>query len=194
GADGARGDDTASLKMAVAHWLNERSPSPKPRFKPKTKARRGFYHEVTGELLCPSEYNWNDKVRIRDLHTSYLVTAYNWPRFLYKDGSYDPSDRQKGLFKSDLLMKAFKHIFTSPSSTSRESHSEESGNDSDGGEGAMLPDNEESEPPFKRFKPTDGGRTRSHVAALLGMKSVQPRAIAYIAVQLRFSLSSCRSW
>ncbi|KAN0091394.1 hypothetical protein V8E55_004960 [Tylopilus felleus] len=189
GADGARGDDTASLKIA---------PPPKPLFKPKTKAGHGFYHEVTGELLCPTEYNWNDKVtkrRIRNLHTSCLVTAYNWPGFLYKDGVYDPNDRQKGLFKGKLLMQAFKHIFTSPSSTSpHEMILEDNGDSGDGDEGAMLLDDGDSEPPSKRFKPTDGGRTRSHVAALLGMRSVQPRAIAYIAVQLRFALSNCRTW
>ena len=56
-------------------------------------------------------------------------------------------------------------------------------------------------------------RTRAHVAARIGMKSVSPRAIAYIAVQvwfpyfirdaawvliqvfkLRFALSSCGTW
>jgi len=108
---------------------------------------------------------------------------------------YDPNDHQKGLFKGELLMQAFKHIFTSPSSTSpHEMILEDNGDSGDGDEGAMLLDDGDSEPPFKRFKPTDGGRTRSHVAALLGMRSVQPRAIAYIAVQLRFALSNCRTW
>ncbi|KAN0091487.1 hypothetical protein V8E55_005053 [Tylopilus felleus] len=38
-------------------------------------------------------------------------------------------------------------------------------------------------------------RTCTHVAGLLGMKKVAPRAIAYVAVQqLQFALSSCSSW
>ena len=82
--------------------------------------------------------------------------------------------------------QAFKHIFTSPSSVSPDefgSDDEEESNDSDV---------DESESPCKRQKLMDAtnghGRTRSHVAELLGMKAVQPRAIAYIAVQVRGAL------
>ena len=39
-----------------------------------------------------------------------------------------------------------------------------------------------------RFK---GPRARSHIADLLRMRSVQPRAIAYIAAQVRVSLHLC---
>ena len=50
------------------------------------------------------------------------------------------------------------------------------------------------------FQPLNGSRrndrasTRGHVASLIGMRSVMPRAIAYAAVQLRFALSSVTSW
>ncbi|KAL4077784.1 hypothetical protein J3A83DRAFT_4055833, partial [Scleroderma citrinum] len=33
-----------------------------------------------------------------------------------------------------------------------------------------------------------------HIAALLGMKSIEPHVIAYTAVQLHFALSSCNAW
>ena len=73
-------------------------------------------------------------------------------------------------------------------------------------------DQEDHKPPLKHQKGSNEKHNRSHVAALLGMKSVSPRAIAYIAVQvgqclqrrdkglgwldcqLRFVLSSCNCW
>ena len=64
GADGARSDDTTSLKSAVAHWLNERSPPPDPPVIVKSKTRHGFFHRVTGELLCPVEYDWTEKMQV----------------------------------------------------------------------------------------------------------------------------------
>ena len=67
-------------------------------------------------------------------------------------------------------MKAFKHIFTSPSSALKTDIE---------GEHAVQP---------KRQHKLDECRTRSHIAALLGMKSVSPRAIAYIAVQVSYML------
>lgn len=51
----------------------------------------------------------------------------------------------------------------------------------------MQPDEEafHREPSYKRSRTLGERRTRSDVAALLGMRSVQPRAIAYSAVQVR---------
>lgn len=48
----------------------------------------------------------------------------------------------------------------------------------------MRPD---EEPSYKRLRTQGERRTRSDVAALLGMRSVQPRAIAYSAVQVHFT-------
>jgi hypothetical protein len=70
-----------------------------------------------------------------------------------------------------LAFKAFKHIFTSPSSAAE-----------------TRPDEESTpEPLYKRSRTQGERRTRSDVATLLGMRSVQPRAIAYSAVQVRFT-------
>ena len=60
GADSARGDDTASLKLAVVHWLTEAYPDAQPRLEPDEKTGRGFNHDLTGHLLCPVDYNWED--------------------------------------------------------------------------------------------------------------------------------------
>ncbi|KAG1830809.1 hypothetical protein EV424DRAFT_1343337 [Suillus variegatus] len=118
-ADAARGDDTTSLKFALASWLMQTSPTPNPIISHRDKSCRGFYHNTTGKLLCPVDYNWDDAVvreAIRNYHPDYRVTSYSWPSYLYRDGHYDPKNPKKGLFKGELLVKAVKHIFTSPSS------------------------------------------------------------------------------
>ncbi|KAG2045572.1 hypothetical protein BDR06DRAFT_978116 [Suillus hirtellus] len=60
GSDGARGDDSASLKCAVADWLMERTPTPNPTIHRQDKSGRGFYNNVTGGLLCPVDYDWSN--------------------------------------------------------------------------------------------------------------------------------------
>lgn len=174
GADSARGDDATSLKSAVVHWLMSAEPE-EPPLRPDEKDGRGFDHDLTGRLLCPVDYNWwraDHRTAIRDCHPDFLVTAYSWPTFLYENELFDPNNPTDGLFKGKLLVKAFKQIFTSPTS--------------------VLKMDDESSPRKRRRR--DERRTRSHVASLLGMKSVSPRAVAYTAVQLRFALSSCGAW
>ncbi|KAG5633240.1 hypothetical protein H0H81_009560, partial [Sphagnurus paluster] len=51
-----------------------------------------------------------------------------WPSFLFHGYIYDPEDPWNGLFRSSLLVKAFKHIFTSPSSVDKEPKATRSGN------------------------------------------------------------------
>ncbi|KAI5981102.1 hypothetical protein EDD15DRAFT_2416898 [Pisolithus albus] len=163
-------------------------PTPEPALEPRHKTGRGFYHDATARLICPVDYDWSNprhRESIRNYHPDYLVTADCWPFFLYRDEHYDPENPVKGLFKNTLLVKAFKHIFTSPSSADFESAPDDTDNDS----GVLA-----AEPPLKRRKGPSDRRSRSHVASLIGMKSVSPRAIAYTAVQLRFALSSCTSW
>ncbi|KAH7908634.1 hypothetical protein BJ138DRAFT_1012408 [Hygrophoropsis aurantiaca] len=119
GADGARGDDTANLKAAVVTWANELFHPIAPPLNPGTKEDRGFVHDITGKLICPAEYNWaleSVKEKIRDRDPAFLVTAYSWPLFLYQNLDFDATDVEKGLFCSSLMVKAFKFIFTSPSS------------------------------------------------------------------------------
>ncbi|KAG1818347.1 hypothetical protein EV424DRAFT_1323921, partial [Suillus variegatus] len=123
GSDGARGDDSASLKCAVADWLMERTPTPNPTIHRQDKSGRGFYNDVTGGLLCPVDYDWSNPIvraSIRDYHPDFRITACSWPSFLYEDGCYDPQNPANGLFKGKLLVKAFKRVFTSPTSTYEE--------------------------------------------------------------------------
>ncbi|EGO18993.1 hypothetical protein SERLADRAFT_443536 [Serpula lacrymans var. lacrymans S7.9] len=120
GSDGARGDDAGNMKPAAVQWLSELFPaSSTTPLDPLDKSWRGFSHDLTGSLLCPSEYDWSNtsiKEQIRDRHPRYLVTANLWPTFVYANYKYDPKDIEKGLFQSTLLLKAYKFIFTAPSS------------------------------------------------------------------------------
>ncbi|KIJ58630.1 hypothetical protein HYDPIDRAFT_102297, partial [Hydnomerulius pinastri MD-312] len=170
GADGARGDDASSLKGSVATWVNEQCPNPDLVINTLEKHGRGFNNDATGRLLCPVDYNWEDTLvhaAIREYHPDFSVTGYSWPMFLYPKGHYDPGHPSKGLFKGELLLRAFRCIFTSPSSALAEL---EADNDNDNPRPSGVP------------KKSRSKRTRCDVASLLKMKSV------------RFALSSCRSW
>jgi len=109
--------------------------------------------------------------------------------FLYANLSCDQENLEKGLFKGSLLVKvslftvniyiflrwcadvlqAYKSLFTSPSSVT---------------EGAGRND---EPPPTKRSK--NSTATRSHVASLIGLSTVTPRSIAYVAVQVTVLLT-----
>lgn len=66
GVSSARSDDTKSLKGAVLDWIFPRDgdmrnalpldPPPQPLSR-NVKTNRGFYHPITGELLCPAGLN-----------------------------------------------------------------------------------------------------------------------------------------
>ncbi|KAG2132819.1 hypothetical protein DEU56DRAFT_739394 [Suillus clintonianus] len=128
GADAARGDDTSKLKSLIADWVN-REFKPDPPVDPEDKHCRGFVNDGCGKLLCPTELDWNNptvRAGIRDRADGYVVTEMSWPLFLYSKYSADQDNLEDGLFKSTLLLQAFKAIFTSPSSA------KEVGGDGDG--------------------------------------------------------------
>jgi hypothetical protein len=66
GANNARSDDTSRLKVAIADWLNSRAENHSElnmmpmRLSSRGKEDRGTSHDVTGHLLCPIEYDWDD--------------------------------------------------------------------------------------------------------------------------------------
>ncbi|KAI6154852.1 hypothetical protein BKA82DRAFT_3967788 [Pisolithus tinctorius] len=156
GADGARGDDACTLKPIVAMWLMEQRPTLDPVIDSHSKSMRGFHHEVTGRLLCPVDYDWNCasvKAAIREFHPDYLVTAYSWPSFLYRNGEYDSKNPTNGLFCGELLIRAFRCIFTSPSSANVQVGS--------------------AERPSESQRNARTNRTRCDVSGLLRMRSLR---------------------
>jgi hypothetical protein len=62
GANDARSDDTSKLKTAIADWLNAREPSDivPTRLSSRGKEERGICNDVTGRLLCPIDYDWDN--------------------------------------------------------------------------------------------------------------------------------------
>lgn len=57
----ARSDDTRGLKGAILDWIVPRGEVLNPPLYRNVKHDRGFHHERTGALLCPTEYDWNDE-------------------------------------------------------------------------------------------------------------------------------------
>jgi hypothetical protein len=61
GSSSARADDTKALKSAVIDWLTPRGESLNPPLARNGKADRGFHHDRTGALLCPTGMDWSDE-------------------------------------------------------------------------------------------------------------------------------------
>ncbi|KAJ3535197.1 hypothetical protein NMY22_g6599 [Coprinellus aureogranulatus] len=130
GAASARSDDTKSLKGAVVDWVERQGEQRiEPPISRNMKQKRGFEHERTGFLLCPPQLDWNDPEVKAQLRTKELtISGSDWPIFLYKDEKYDSEHPWRGLFRNEILVKGFKHIFTSPSSVDDEPKATRSGN------------------------------------------------------------------
>lgn len=129
GASGARGDDTKSLKGAVLEWITPKGQALNPPLAGNVKHNRGFHHECTGALLCPTDLDWtNEDVKEKLRSGELSVTGDQWPIFLYAGYTYDPEDPWNGLLRSNILVSAFKHVFTSPSSVDKVPKATRSGN------------------------------------------------------------------
>ncbi|KAF7964523.1 hypothetical protein HWV62_6164 [Athelia sp. TMB] len=157
GIDNARSDDTKGLKGPIVDWITKPGESYSPPLFRHSKVERGFNHHLTGRLLCPAAWNWDDPKISAGLRSGEIhFSGEQWPKFLYEDCRYIEEEPWKNLFRGHLLVKAYKHIFTSPSSVLY------------------------SEPKS----------TRSGNASIHGMTEVMLASIAYVATQVRFSLSS----
>ncbi|KAG1770349.1 hypothetical protein EV702DRAFT_978065, partial [Suillus placidus] len=113
GTDSAHGDDTGTLKELVASWVNiERRPT--PLIRTDDKHHRGFVSDACGELLCPTEWCWDDpvvKAGICDRTTTFIVSENSWLSFMYENYDADPNNLECGLMKSKLLIMASSLIF-----------------------------------------------------------------------------------
>ncbi|KAG1891589.1 uncharacterized protein F5891DRAFT_1211295 [Suillus fuscotomentosus] len=129
GAAGARGDDTKTLKSAVLDWISPKGAAIQPPLHRNSKINRGFNHELTGSLLCPAGLDWKDAETRENLRSGeMLVCGDQWPIFLYAHHTFDADDPWCGLLRSRLLVCAYKHVFTSPSSVDKEPKATRSGN------------------------------------------------------------------
>ncbi|KAG6906178.1 hypothetical protein DXG01_015411 [Tephrocybe rancida] len=129
GCSNARGDDTKGLKGAIIDWISPPGEDLNPRLARNIKSDRGFHHPRTGGLLCPVDLNWsNEEIKTKLRNQEINTVGDQWPMFLFEDSRYDPDDPWKGLFRSHLLVTAYKYIFTSPSSVDKEPKATKSGN------------------------------------------------------------------
>ncbi|KIM53226.1 hypothetical protein SCLCIDRAFT_32034 [Scleroderma citrinum Foug A] len=129
GANGARADDTKGMKSPIIDWITLKGQSLTPHIPRNVKSSRGFNHDHTGALLCPTGLDWNNtETRTKLVNAEIQVAGDQWPIFLYANYTYDPEDPWNGLLHSGLLVAAYKHIFTSPSSVDQEPKATCSGN------------------------------------------------------------------
>ncbi|KAF9230892.1 hypothetical protein BU15DRAFT_56753, partial [Melanogaster broomeanus] len=129
GANGARADDTKGMKSAVIDWITPKGQTLNPHIPRNVKSGRGFNHERTGALLCPAGLDWGSlETKTKLVSGQIQVAGDQWPVLLYANYTYDPEDPWNGLLRSGLLVSAFKHIFTSPSSVEQEPRATRSGN------------------------------------------------------------------
>lgn len=121
GGASARGDDTKGLKGAIIDWITPKGDILTPSLSRNSKLTRGFHHETTGTLLCPTFLDWSDHKCVNacfnKFHTDLCLrtksglqtgeiaaTGDSWPMFLYADSIYDENDPWKGLFRSQIML------------------------------------------------------------------------------------------
>ncbi|TFK21027.1 hypothetical protein FA15DRAFT_682285 [Coprinopsis marcescibilis] len=117
GASNSRSDDTRALKVIIVAWITPPNANLVPPLKGNVKTDRGFYHDMTGKLLCPATMNWEDTTVRNGLRSGQIIpNGDQWPLFLYQNHQYNHDKPWNGLMRGHLLIEAFKHTFTSPSS------------------------------------------------------------------------------
>ncbi|KAE9397015.1 hypothetical protein BT96DRAFT_1021043 [Gymnopus androsaceus JB14] len=170
----ARGEDISRSKSKVANILNRCEPPPMPLLDPISRNNRGFQHDSTGHRLCPIEYDFDDvdvKAKIRNNDPAFPTNGSLFFNGLYHGLRGDPLDVEKGFLKSGELLA--KCLLTSSGSA----------------EGYDI-DAENQIPAAKKSK----APTKRNVAQILGITTVTPPIIAYVACMYHFSLTDATSW
>ena len=72
GANNARSDDLNHIRDYLADWLNQSQLRPSPPLAKDKRDNRGICHDVTGRLLCPAEFDWDD---LEYVFTSHSLSA-----------------------------------------------------------------------------------------------------------------------
>ncbi|KAF7348818.1 hypothetical protein MVEN_01401800 [Mycena venus] len=187
GSRNARSDDTKNVREAIVPWLVAALPELSPTLDLDSRENRGIYHDDLGRLLCPVEFDWNDqsvRTAIREGDPNYLITAGSWWAGLYPPGKFDPARPEAHLFTNVLLLKTYKFIFTSPLSVKTMPKDKEIPTLSPTHRGSG------SRPQTKSKKL--GSKSKRNVAAIVGLRTVTGRSIAYAAY--RVALSDANHW
>ncbi|KAJ3996532.1 hypothetical protein F5050DRAFT_1807642 [Lentinula boryana] len=149
-------------------------------FNINTRALQGLQNDITGCLLCPVQFDWDDievRAAVQKFDKDFDFATHTHARCFYWDDRVNPDDLDEGFLQSHLLLQVYRTIFTSPSSTSDRSA------------------DPENLPPSSKFQ-----RTATHhadVSQKMHMSKVTPRSIAYAAIHigiLHFGLTDASSW
>ncbi|KAE9388955.1 hypothetical protein BT96DRAFT_980865, partial [Gymnopus androsaceus JB14] len=177
GARGARSDDINRLKETVAHWLNFRpvGQCSVPLLKHDDRTGRGFNNNLTGRLLTPIEFDWeNQSVRAAIRSKSVVTSNSYFLRAFYLNENGDPNNVEENFLQSTLLLQTWRQIFLSNGSLES---IEGLHNSDESDDNATV-----TAPPAKKARKS----TRKTVAQLLDVKEVTPRSIAYACVMIRY--------
>ncbi|KAJ6619260.1 hypothetical protein B0H10DRAFT_2433485 [Mycena sp. CBHHK59/15] len=163
GMEGARSDDTATMKQRILGWVTEDPKTPlNPAIAPGTsKATRGSAHPTFARLLCPLEYDDTPSTYTDIDSGAKDINARQLPRFLFPFNQVNDESALDTVLTGPIMLRASKAVFMGPSSALQ-------------GDG------------YHRGKPPN--------SVNIGMKKFTPRIIAYIALQVRFNLSSMQEW
>ncbi|GLB40464.1 hypothetical protein LshimejAT787_0803350 [Lyophyllum shimeji] len=183
GAGDARSDDTLGIREEVANWLNTRTPTPSPVLETDSRSNRGLQHDLTGRLLCPIEWNWDNpevRAKIRACEPEYDLAGSPFLRALYAFERGDPAKVWDGYLMSGLLVRTYRYIFTSPQSA----------------KGGLVEESTDLVNMTIIFRPssTKKSKRKDVSRTTLVHNQVTPRSIAYAAVQLVFALTDAGSW
>ncbi|KIO25135.1 hypothetical protein M407DRAFT_8591 [Tulasnella calospora MUT 4182] len=157
GIKSARQADTSCIKTNIDHLFNFQ-----PSIAKTNKIYFGFSNDQTGKLLTPVQLSWdNTEHRERLQKKLEEIKHDDFFFFMYEDQVCDPTALNKGLLRSDILVKAVLAILFGPSAVKC------------------------SEP-----GPSDTKAKKAGNADLGGITKVTPGLIAYAACLVRFALSS----
>ncbi|KAJ3802073.1 hypothetical protein GGU11DRAFT_828691, partial [Lentinula aff. detonsa] len=196
GTNAVHSEDIHNSAAELADWLNQRSPQ--PLIDRHSRLGRGFRHDLTGHLLCPIDFDWDDlmiRVEIHAVGRRSVVKDSTVPfflPFLYHDEAGDVQSPLKGWLQGPLLVKMVVLLFKSASSVGKEIADIKIINESSDDENVSpqpLPGPGASGHSGKRRK-----STKKTVSQLWNVTSVSPRMIAYAATLLRFILSDGPAW
>ncbi|KAG6905673.1 hypothetical protein DXG01_001311, partial [Tephrocybe rancida] len=78
----------------------------------------GFNNPLTRSLICPVDVDWDEPTKQEAIEAgAFKRLVWGWPSFVYGfNACPDHRDMWDGLFRSPLLVTAYKRVITSPSS------------------------------------------------------------------------------
>ncbi|KAJ7146244.1 hypothetical protein C8R44DRAFT_845460 [Mycena epipterygia] len=137
-AASARQNDTSGLKHKMKYVLSDATRVLVPALgESASKSDRGINHVMLRDEIIPwplriqiNEVDDSDEPQatpkamsaLKALMTGRLtngkpaLTANKYPSCFYADDEYDPTDPERGLFRSEFILRVLRHLWTAPSS------------------------------------------------------------------------------